>query len=223
MNKKLLLFVLLVVLFLPFNPAFAKGLYVRDWLNLTVRTSPSPEAGILAMANTNDFLEIIEEQGDWSKVRTPKGKVGWVLNRYLTSNTPKALIVSQLSKKVKSQTDTISELREDNKRLRKEAQKFKFGISGLNTKVDRLTKDYEDLKNASATYLELKAAHDKLLEETKIKDMKMEDISKENRRLKTSERLAFTFIGGGFIIFGLLIGIFIQSLRSRPKKATYKF
>jgi len=215
--------VLLIILFFPFNPAFAKGLYVRDWVTITVRTSPSPEARILAMANTNEFLEIIEEQGEWSKVRTPKGKVGWVLNRYLTSNTPKALIVSQLSEKVKSQADIISELREDNKRLGKESQKLKFGISGLNTKIGRLTKDYEDLKKASTTYLELKAAHDKLLEETKVKDMKMEEISKENQRLKTSERLAFTFIGGGFIIFGLLIGIFIQSLRSRPKKSGYKF
>jgi len=223
MNKKLLCFVLSIVLFLPFNPAFAKGLYVRDWITIAVRTSPSDEARTVSLANTNDYLEVIEEQGDWSKVRTPKGKVGWVLNRYLTSDTPKALIISQLSEKVKSQTDIISELREDNKRLGKEAQKFKFEISGLNTKVDRLTKDYEDLKDASATYLELKAAHDNLVEETKIKDMKMEDISKENRRLKTSERLAFTFIGGGFIIFGLLIGIFIQSLRSRPKKAGYKF
>lgn len=223
MNKRLFCFVLLILLVFPFNSALAKGLYVRDWVTISVRTSPRPDAKIIGLANTNDFLEVVEEQGEWTKVRTPKGKVGWVLNRYLTSDTPKALIVSQLREKVKSQADTISELREDNKRLRKQAQKLKFEISSLSKKIDKTAQDYENLKKASSTYLELKTAHDKLLAATNVRDKQMEKILKENQRLKTSERLAFTLVGGGFIILGLLIGFFIQSLRYRHKKSGYKF
>jgi hypothetical protein len=52
---------------------------------------------------------------------------------------------------------------------------------------------------------------------------KLRIIDAENNRLKTSERLIFTFIGGIFIISGILIGLFVQMVRARPKKPGYKF
>ncbi|HPR51911.1 MAG TPA: TIGR04211 family SH3 domain-containing protein [Deltaproteobacteria bacterium] len=217
------LFVCSVFFMVPFHQAQAKGLYVRDWITISVRTSPYETAKMTGLANTNDFLEVIEEREEWTKVRTPEGKEGWVQNRYLTKQTPKALLIDQLNEKVKSLSDDNQTLREENKQLQKEHRERNYKISSLTKEVDKVKKEYTDLETSSSEYLELKKNYDALQAEYTAHAQKMEALAKENSRLKTSDRLIFTLIGGGFIIIGLVIGVLLQLFRGRPKKAGYKF
>jgi len=215
--------VCLVFSMIPFQQAFSKGLYVRDWITISVRTSPRDTARMVSLANTNDFLEVIEERKDWTKVRTPQGKEGWVQNRYLTKQTPKALLIDQLNEKVKSLSKNNKTLREENKQLQKEHRERNYKISSLSKEVDKVKNDYKDLKGASSEYLELKKEYEDLQAGYMVHADEMKVLAKENSRLKTSERLVFTLIGGGFIIVGLVVGVLLQLFRARPKKAGYKF
>jgi SH3 domain protein len=190
----------------PFHQADAKGLYVRDWITISVRTSPYDT-----------------EKEEWTKVRTPEGKEGWVQNRYLTKQTPKALLIDQLNEKVKSLSENNKALREENKQLQKEHRERNYKISSLSKEVDKVKKEYEDLTSASNEYLQLKKNYDDLQAEYTAHAEKLAVLAKENSRLKTSDRLIFTLIGGGFIIAGLVIGVLLQLFRGRPKKAGYKF
>ena len=201
------LFVCSVFFMVPFHQAQAKGLYVRDWITISVRTSPYETAKMIGLANTNDFLEVIDETEEWTKVRTPEGKEGWVQNRYLTKQTPKALLIDQLNEKVKSLSEDNQTLREENKQLQKEHRERNYKISSLTKEVDKVKKEYTDLESSSSEYLELKKNYDALQAEYTAHAQKMEALAKENSRLKTSDRLIFTFIGGGFIIVGLVIGV----------------
>jgi SH3 domain protein len=216
-------FVCLVFAMVPLQQVSAKGLYVRDWITISVRTTPQETARMVGLANTNDFLEVIEEQEEWTKVRTPDGKDGWVQNRYLTKLTPKALIIDQLNEKVKSLTENNKTLREENKQLQKDNRERNYKMSSLSKEVDKVKNEYDDLKTSSAEYLELKKSYEDLQGEFVAHSEKMEILAKENNRLKTSDRLIFTLIGGGFIIVGLVLGVILQLFRSRPKKAGYKF
>ena len=217
------LFVCSVFFMVPFHQAQAKGLYVRDWITISVRTSPYETAKMIGLANTNDFLEVIDETEEWTKVRTPEGKEGWVQNRYLTKQTPKALLIDQLNEKVKSLSDDNQTLREENKQLQKEHRERNYKLSSLSKEVEKVKKEYTDLETSSSEYLELKKNYDALHAEYTEHAQKMEALAKENSRLKTSDRLIFTLIGGGFIIVGLVIGVLLQLFRGRPKKAGYKF
>lgn len=207
----------------PFNQVDAKGLYVRDWITISVRTSPLETAKIVGLANTNDFLEVTGEQEDWTKVRTPEGKEGWVQNRYLTDQTPKALIVDQLNEKVKSLSENNMTLQEENKQLQKDNRELSYKTSSLTKEVDKVKGDYDKLTTESSEYLNLKKNYEELLKENKEHAQEMDVLAKENSRLKTSDRLIFTLIGGAFIIVGLVIGVLLQLFRGRPKKAGYKF
>ncbi len=224
MRRSMMIFlVCLVFTVAPLLAANAKGVYIRDWITISVRSTPSEAARTIGLGNTNDFLEVIEEQEDWTKVRTPEGKEGWVQNRYLTKQTPKALIIDQLNEKVKSLTENNLTLREENKQLQKENRERSYKMSSSSKEIEKIQKDYEDLKTASSDYLELKKAYEKLQQENIGQTEKVDLLAKENSRLKTSERLIFTLIGGAFIIIGLVIGVLLQLMRARPKKAGYKF
>jgi hypothetical protein len=76
---------------------------------------------------------------------------------------------------------------------------------------------------AFADCTKLKGDYDKLMRESQEYSKKISIIDAENNRLKTSERLIFTFIGGIFIVLGIVIGLFVQMVRARPQKQGYKF
>ncbi|HDP25225.1 MAG TPA: TIGR04211 family SH3 domain-containing protein [Deltaproteobacteria bacterium] len=213
----------LVILLVQACPLHARGMYVRDWITITLRTAPSEGARDIGLANTNDFLEILQEQGEWYRVKTPGGIEGWVQARFLTNQTPKALIIEQLNDKVQSLTEANRALEEENKQLQKDNRERNFKLSSIAKEMEKSKQDYETLKEASSDYLDLKQNYEKLLADAQDRDEQLAVLSRENNRLKTSERLGFMLIGGGFIIAGMIIGFFLQAVRSKPKKTGYKF
>ena len=83
-SKKTVL--LLVCNFIIFGIAFsyAQTVYVIDEFEVTMRTGPSIENKIIVMLPTGTKLQVIEEKGDWVLVRSPIGREGWVLKRYVS-------------------------------------------------------------------------------------------------------------------------------------------
>lgn len=216
-------FALLLFMAAPVTGVNAAGMYVRDWISAAVREAPHENAKIVGGAETNDYLEIFEGRTDWSKVKTPKGIEGWVQNRYLTRQTPKALIIDQLNEKIKSLTDQNLTLKEENSQLQRESRDRNYRMSGFSREIEDAKKQYETLKLESNDYLTLKKNYDDLQAQHKATSEKMALLARENSRMKTSERLIFTLVGGGFIIIGLVIGTLLQFFRAKPKKGGYKF
>lgn len=201
---------------------FARGLYVRDRVSIPLKRSPSENAQVVGMAGTNDYLTIQEEGVEWVKVTTPDGQQGWVPERMLSTETPRALIIDQLNEKLRIMGTTLKTVQEQNQVLAKENRELKSNVNTLSTDVGKSKEDFDKLKEASTTYLQLKADYDKLADDNQAKAARLEELGKENSRLKTSERVKFTFAGGGFILLGIILGGMLQSVRSRPRKSGYK-
>ena len=224
MRQKVFAFMAVVVLSLVWVQGLcAAGLYVRDGARAPVRESPYESSRIVGMASSNDYLEIFESQGDWSRIKTPQGQEGWVSNRFLTKQMPKELIISQLGEKIKSLTEENTTLQEQNTQLQKQSREHAYKLSGQSKEVEEAKRQYDRLKEESSHYLNLKASYEALQVQFKTASEKMETLDRENKRLKTSERLIFTLVGGGFIIIGLVIGSLLQFMKAKPKKGGYKF
>ncbi|HQP31727.1 MAG TPA: TIGR04211 family SH3 domain-containing protein [Deltaproteobacteria bacterium] len=150
------------------------------------------------------------------KVTTPDGQEGWVPVRLLTTETPRALIIEQLNDKMKAYAENLKGLQDQNKVLEKENRELKFQVGSLTSDVDKSKSDYVNLREASTTYLDLKADYDKLVAADKERIRKLDELTKEYSRLKTSERVKFT------IVIGVILGGVLQNLRGKPKKSGYK-
>lgn len=202
----------------PFGAAHAAGMYVRDWITITVRAEPDDNAKIIDVAKSNDYLEVLSERGDWTRVRSGKGKDGWVVSRYLTKQTPKTLAADRLKEQVKKLTEQVGTLKEENRKLSKENKSL-----SSSDELQALRHEYERLQEESGEYVKLKERNEELENIFKENSARIEQLTRENNRMKTSERLVFILLGGGFIGVGLVLGGTLQALRGRPKKAGYKF
>ncbi len=222
-QKKLAFTAVVVFSLIWVHSLYASGLYVRDGARAPIRESPYESAKIMGMADSNDYLEIFESRNDWSRIKTPQGEEGWVSNRFLTRQMPKDLIISQLGEKIKSLTEENTTLQEQNNQLQKQSREHAYRISGQSKEVEDARKQYDRLREESSQYLDLKARHEALKVQFKTTSEKMETLDRENKKLKTSERLIFTLVGGGFIIIGLVIGTLLQFMKTKPKKGGYKF
>jgi SH3 domain protein len=223
MKKSLILiFILSVVLMIPCGMLEAKGYYVKERLTLSLKKFPGDSSPAIGSASSDDYLEERDQSGGWVKVATSKGVEGWTLIAYLTSESPRSLIIEQLNAKIASQNDSVKMLQESNKALEKENRELKYKLSNSYLDIQKEKNAFKKLKDASSDYLNLEQSYNKLTETEKLKARQLDELSRENKKLKLSERVKFTLIGGGFIILGLVLGYAIIRLKGKSRQTGYK-
>jgi SH3 domain protein len=99
---------------------YGETMYVSDILKLTLRTGPSIENKIIAVIESGQMMEVIQYGDEWSKVRLPSGKEGWVLSRYLTTDETNNIKLERLEAMHNNLTIQAAELLEENNRLKTE-------------------------------------------------------------------------------------------------------
>lgn len=199
MKKKyqyLLIIFLWVVFFV--NPSFAEDIYVAGITKVTMRTGPGIENKIIDILTSGDKLEMVEYQKDWSQIKTDKGRMGWVLSRFLTQDIPDTFLIEKLKKDNQELISKLSALEEENKIL-----------AGKNAALVQIEEKYNKLKQESADFLTLEANHKKIMEEFAAQKGQIKTL--ENN-LNKEQKLWF-LSGAGVFIFGLLLG-----LSNRKKK-----
>jgi SH3 domain protein len=199
MKKKyqyLLIIFLWVVFFV--NPSFAEDIYVAGITKVTMRTGPGIENKIIDILTSGDKLEMVEYQKDWSQVKTDKGRMGWVLSRFLTKDIPDTFLIEKLKKDNQELISKLGAIEEENKIL-----------ADKNAALVQIEEKYNKLKQESADFLTLEANYKKIMEEFAAQKGQIKTL--ENN-LNKEQKLWF-FSGAGVFIFGLLLG-----LSTRKKK-----
>ena len=97
--RKAMLILLLGLFVLPTGRAIAATQYVSDQLMITLRTGEGDQYRILKMLKAGTPLEILQEGTKGHLfVRTPDGTEGWVQKQFLTTETPKPIVIARLEK-----------------------------------------------------------------------------------------------------------------------------
>lgn len=223
MRKTLILIFIAAVLFvIPSSMLEAKGYYVKERVTLTLKKYPGDSSPAAGYASSDDYLEVRDQSGNWVNVVTPKGIEGWASVSNLTNESPRSLIIEQLNAKIASQNDSVRMFQETNKTLEKENRELKYKLSRSALEIQKEKNSFQKLKDASSDYLNLEQSYNKLTETDKLKSKQIEELAKENRELKLSERVKFTLIGGGFIILGLVLGFAINLLKGKSRQTGYR-
>ena len=194
----------------------AESMYVTDLIKLTLRSGPSTEYKILAVVESGQQLEILESGEDWSLVRLDNDKEGYVLTRYLTPEPTHNILLEQLQEKHKALTQQAASLMEENTQLKVENKELKSNLGNTEQTLQKMDKDYKELKAGSAEFLTLKSkfkqASEHLTEQTK----RAEKLDDELSRVEMNQYIKWFLAGSGVLLVGFIIGFSARKQRRRP-------
>jgi SH3 domain protein len=88
---------LLLCLLWPFQPAAADMLYVTDRLAAELYPAPRAAGKPIQLLPTGTTLQVLTQQGDFVRVRTPDGNEGWIQQQQLQEDMPAQVLLLSLA------------------------------------------------------------------------------------------------------------------------------
>jgi SH3 domain protein len=201
---QLRVFLILVLCLGPIAKSIAENLYITNLQRVTLRSGPSTDNKIINMVFSGDKLQLIKRGPEWSQVKANStGQIGWVLNRFLTQEVPKEIILQRVTKR----RDILAE---SNKKLKAELKETKEKLALTQTTLTEKEKllsesqtKYAELEKGSAQYLTLKENFEK-------SSALLGKMGAQNQKLKSemNQKYIYWFLGGaGVLLIGFLIGM----------------
>ena len=192
-------------------------MYVDDQLVVEVRAGMGIQYKIIEYIRTGDRVAVLEEDGDYAKVRTSKGTEGYARLQYLT-NTPAArdqLVASQAE---------IRKLRESNNQLQARVQELSGNLNSatvtteeLDSSRTKLEKELAEIKSISANAINLNTDNQRLLLENQELRNKLDVIGADNQRL-TDQLKNDQFMNGALaVLLGIIIALVVPRLVPKKK------
>ena len=203
----------------------AQKAYVSNQSKITLRKGPGVEHEIVAMLSVDEPVEIIGTQSGWKHVRLlnpdRQNMEGWMVGRYLVERVPwktQALSFKEENNRLKTRLASIE------KRLQttlSERDELSRNLSESDATLMELQQKYDALVKEASDYLELKESYETMKSELTTAQNNVEKLTKENVRLKDSERNRWFLSGGALLLVGLIFGLVMGRQQKRRKSSYY--
>jgi SH3 domain protein len=180
--------------------------YINDSMKITMRTGPATDRKIISLLAVGQEVEILKAEDEWTMVRLPNGKEGWVISRFLTDQTPDSIILETLKKKYSALQAKAGSLMEENKMLKDENGKLSNNLNATEKKEKNLSRDYETLKRDSKKFLELQAKYKESTSKLAEQTQKAEKFEDELTKLLWNKNIKWFLSGAGVLILVFIIG-----------------
>lgn len=215
--KKPILTIMTFIL-LAFN-AVAETLYVKDIEEITLRTEPQIGRNVIDMISSGMQLKVLKRNDSgWAEVLLPDGRRGWVISRFLSSETPNKHKLEQLEIQYQQLADEFGKIKAANEVLAVENKALKTELENRSQQYKETTSGHEQLRQDCADFLELQTDHKLLINEYQKLKHKAETEKIEFVELFGNLGLIFYLSGAGVLLLGMLIGMWI---RSKQKRSLY--
>ena len=132
------LFMIFITLFLFPFPAHSARMYVDDNLIITVRTQPGLSFKVIDQLSSDEEVNLLRIEESWALISFKDNKTGWVLERFLTEETPKPVTIAQLEKTITTQAEKIEALEKENMALTIKKAEMVEKVSSLSLKNQEL-------------------------------------------------------------------------------------
>lgn len=197
------------------STATAATVYVTDVLRLSLRSAPGVGNETVAVLESGQILEVLETKEQWSHVRLPDGRQGWVLSRYLTPEKTGALKFEILQQQHTALKEQAAAWQTENASLKKENQLFRTELEQTAKRVADIGQSYDQLKKEAAGYLKLKENHQNTAAKLSAQQKKIAELEKELSKLETLRFIWWFLAGAGVLLVGFIAGFSVKRQRRR--------
>lgn len=204
-----------VLLILLSTAVQAETMYVSDLAEITLRTGKGIDHKIISMVTSGVQVEVLEPDDQWTKVRLPSGKEGWVVSRFLTSKIPNSIALQELQQKheallalADSPYKEITKLQEENQRLGSE-------LAFSNKALSELTESYEALKSKSAKLSKAQAGYQSSASQFAKQKQRADKLEAQLSKLEMRHHIRWFLSGAAVLFVGFLMGFSTKQKRRR--------
>ena len=205
----------LLILWLPVCSTAGETRYISDLMEITLRTGPGTGRKIIAMLPSNLKVEILTQEAQWTKVRTPEGKEGWVVSRFLTTELPKSIKLERLQKKYNALSQRAETLDRENTELKARNEQLSSQLAEKTKAFEQLNAAYKTLKTESAEFLAVKEKYEKTAARLAEQSTKAEKLESELSKLEFHQNVRWFLSGAGVLLVGFIIGFSAKRQRRR--------
>ncbi len=209
-----------IVLFIIVTPALlqAETMYITDTLEVAVRAGKGLEYKILAIAKSNDHVEVLAIDGEYAHIQLANGIEGWTLRRYLTQAKPKPIVISELTSQVAKLQEKQATTTEKMRELKKEKKELEKTSTRQEKKINTLEDQYNELKVSCTDYIALKDDYDNSKKELIKLGRKISLLTSENDELRKNTNLLWFIAGSAAVLIGFIIGLILQNVRYKRRR-----
>jgi len=192
---------------------WADTMYVGGSIKIMVRTAPATNRKIISMLNTGQQVDVLQEEGNWARVRLPDGKEGWALSQYLTASPPARLKLERLEAEHQVLKAKSAPLIKENQTLKTDLEQLESELADSQQSFESLESAHEALKQDASEYLSLKAKFDQLNRQMEEQKQFIETCEGELVSLERNRNIRWFLSGAGVLVVGFIIGF-----STRPKR-----
>lgn len=204
----------------------AETIYISELLKHGIRSGPSHRNKILQMLTSGSSLTVLSKDAatGYTKVRTKKGLIGYILTRYTQKSPVSRFRIKQNNKKLEKIEIKNQQLTEELTALKTDNQANSSNNTLLTTEREQLARELQELKQTASSAIQIKQQRDQLQE-------RVVNIERENQQLKRDKQgLEYTskqdwFLNGGIVAFlGIFLGLLIPKIswqKSRRRWDTF--
>ena len=213
---RLLSLTLFLTVWLPSQNAHAATLYVSDTtLEANLRTGTKMDHRIIGLLRPGTLVNLVREEDGWAEVSLEDGRTGWILRRYLSDRPPWRVTAQNLAAKNEQLQAKLSKIGGEHRELIQKDAELKKQVDSHQQELQVVRRKYEELKNSSSNYLNLKMAYENLQTEARQNKAKLEEVQEAYKKLKLSTNIRWFLSGAGMLLFGGLLGSSMARLRRR--------
>ena len=199
--------------------AVAETMYISDNLTVPLRSGPSNSHRILHRGlSSGTTLEVVERDEDsgFAHIRTERGTDGWLPIQYLVAEPIARDRLKQANARLTQLDTTIKNLRARLASLNNDQNQSQQDNTNLARQVANLEAELDEIKQISKGAIEEHANNLQLMDLNARVREEMDDLVAERNTLKDNLQQRWMLIGGGLILFGLLLGTVIKT---RPRRS----
>lgn len=189
--------------------------FVGDKLPVDIRDGQSSNDKILRKVYSGTKLEILETTKQYSRVRTPKGTEGWILNKYLSTDPVARQKLIEARKQIKELEATIASTEKTFNDLTKTHNVLKQQSEKKDVNLNKLTAENTRIVELAANPIKLSNANKELQQQGDLLKTQIDQLHSEVKTLQDYSNQQWFLKGAGVILSGMLIGVLIPKIRRK--------
>jgi len=209
--------VLTTLLLLLTTVAAAETRYVDDHLVITLRTGKANTYQILRTLPSGSALELLEEDGEYSHVRTREGIEGWVLTQYLIKTPVARELLARAEQQLAKLRGEQQQLQQQLAALKGDKNALEKEHRSLGGETDKLRSELEQLREVAARPIELAQENDSLRDKLERSQRELQQVQAENSELQERSQRDWFLTGAGVLFGGILLGVLLPRLRRKKR------